>query len=72
MFEPEVFPKQMHCIVESNCDIVGIFRRPPQSVGAPIVIRGPGNFSPLAVPSLLACLQHLDVSDYGPFKSYCI
>ena len=28
MFEPEVFRKQMHCIEESACNIVGIFRRP--------------------------------------------
>jgi len=30
MFEPGVFRKQMHCIEESTCDIVGTFRRPPQ------------------------------------------
>jgi len=30
MLEPEVFQKQMHCIKESTCDIVGTFRRPPQ------------------------------------------
>jgi len=34
----------MYCIEESACDIVGTF-------GAPIVIRRPGNFTPL-VPSL--------------------
>jgi len=28
MLEPEVFRKQMHCIEESTCDIVGTFRRP--------------------------------------------
>jgi len=28
MLEPEVFPKQMYCIEESTCDIVGLFRRP--------------------------------------------
>jgi len=28
MFEPEVFRKQMYCIEESTCDIVGPFRRP--------------------------------------------
>ena len=28
MFEFEVFRKQMHCIEESTCDIVGAFRRP--------------------------------------------
>jgi len=30
MFEPEVFRKQMSCVEESGCDIVGTFRRPPQ------------------------------------------
>jgi len=30
MFEPEVFRKQMNCMEESTCDIVGTFRRPPQ------------------------------------------
>jgi len=48
MFEPEVFWKQMYCIEESICDIVGTFRRPPQSFGASVVIRRPGNCSSLA------------------------
>jgi len=26
MFEPEVFQKQMYCVEESTCDIVGTFR----------------------------------------------
>jgi len=30
MFEPEVFRKQMFSIEESTCDIVRIFRCPPQ------------------------------------------
>jgi len=34
MFEFEVFRKQMYCIEESTCDIVGSFWRPPQSFGA--------------------------------------
>ena len=29
-FEPEVFRQQIYCIEESNCDIVGTFRRRPQ------------------------------------------
>jgi len=41
MFEPEVFRKQMYCIEESTCDIVGTFRRHSQSFGAPIVIWRP-------------------------------
>jgi len=47
MFEPEVFRKQMYCVEESTCDIVGTFRRPPQWFGAPMVIRRPGNCVPL-------------------------
>ena len=35
MFEPEVFRKQMFCIEESTCDVVGTLRRPSQSFGAP-------------------------------------
>jgi len=35
MFELEVFRKQMYCIQESNCDIVGTFRRPSRSDSAP-------------------------------------
>jgi len=44
-------------IEESTCDIVGTFRRPTQSSGAPIVIRRPGNctpFAPLATPLIIA------------------
>jgi len=53
MFEPEVFRKQMHCIEESICDIVGTFQ-PPHGYAAPtavirppIVIRRPGNCASL-------------------------
>jgi len=28
VFEPEIFRKQMHCIGESTCNIVGTFRPP--------------------------------------------
>jgi len=34
MFEPEIFRKQIYCIEKSTCDIVGTFRRHPQSFGA--------------------------------------
>ena len=43
IFEPEVFRKQMYCIEESACDIVGIFWRPrsisalPEWVVAPVI-----------------------------------
>ena len=41
MFEHQVFWKQMYCIEESICDIIGTFRRPP-------VIRRQGHWVPLA------------------------
>jgi len=34
MFATEVFRKQMYCIEECTCDIVGTFRH-PESFGAP-------------------------------------
>jgi len=48
MFEIEIFRKQMHCIEESTCDMVGTFLRPPQCFGAPIVTLRPENCAPLA------------------------
>jgi len=52
IFEPEVFRKQMYCIEECTCDIIGIFWRPrshspPRSIQRPRVIRRPGNCAPL-------------------------
>jgi len=41
VFEPEIFRKHIYCIEESTCDIVGTFLHPPQSFGAPAVIRLP-------------------------------
>ena len=43
VFETEVFRKQMYCIEESTCDVVGTFCRPPQPFGVPIASRRPGN-----------------------------
>jgi len=34
VFEPELFRKQIYCIEESTCDIVGTFQHPQQSFGA--------------------------------------
>jgi len=54
MFEPEVFRKQICCIEESTCDIVGTFRRPRSHSAPPAVIWlphgnwAPGELSPLA------------------------
>jgi len=50
IFEPEIFRKQMYFIEESICDIVGTFWRPPQSFGAPAMIRRLGNCAPLVTP----------------------
>ena len=50
MFEPEVFRKQMPCIEESTCDIVGTFRCPPQSFAPPAVIQRPGYVPPIVTP----------------------
>jgi len=49
-FAPHLGPKQMYCIEGSTCDIVGPFRRPTKWVGAPMVIRRPGNCAPLDPP----------------------
>jgi len=46
MFEPELFRKQMYCIEESTCDIVGTFQRPPQSFGAHRSDAAPGELCP--------------------------
>ena len=55
VFETEFFRKQMYCIEESTCDIVGTFRRPPQWFGVPIVTRRLGNWAPLVTP-LVKCV----------------
>jgi len=43
MFGPELFRKQMYCIEESTCDILGTFWRPRSD-------SAPGNCSTLAPP----------------------
>ena len=45
MFKSEVFRKQMYCIAENTCDIVGTSRRRPQWFCAPLMIRRPLNDS---------------------------
>ena len=47
MFEPEVFRKEIYCIEESTCDIVGTFRRPQQTFGALHSDLAPGELFPL-------------------------
>jgi len=52
LFEPEVFQKQMYCIEQSTCDIVGTFLVPTaQWFGAPILIHARGIVTPF-LPSL--------------------
>jgi len=59
MFEPELFRKQISCIEESACDIVGTCLHPRSHSTPPAVIRrphcelAPGELCPLA-PSLYA------------------
>ena len=48
MFETEVFRKQMFCVEESTCDIVGTFLCPPQWFCTPIVTWRLENCAPLA------------------------
>jgi len=50
MLEPEACRKQVYCIEEGICGFVGSFLRSPQSFGAPMVIRRPGNCAPFASP----------------------
>jgi len=61
MIESEVFRKQMYCIVESACDIVGLFD-PPAVILVSIVIQRPGNYSPMLPPSLRPCNTRIKVS----------
>jgi len=42
MFEPEVFRKQMYCIEESTCNIVGTFPNPPAIIQRPHCLSEPG------------------------------
>jgi len=46
--EPELFQKQIYCIEEITCDVVGTFRRPPQWIGARSIV-------PPLPPSLRPC-----------------
>ena len=43
MFEPEVFRKQVYCIEESTCDIVGTFQGPHSH-------QAPGELYPIFPP----------------------
>jgi len=40
MFEPELFRKQMYCIDESTCDVLGTFRSPSRD-GARVILAPP-------------------------------
>jgi len=51
LFEPEVCRKQMNCIEESTCDIVGTFRRPYSD-------SAPEKLCPPCPPSLRSWSQH--------------
>jgi len=62
-FEPVVFRKQMHCIEESTCDIVGTFRRLPQAFGTLMMIRRTGKCYPLL--PLLRLFVHFTMDLYS-------
>jgi len=53
MFEPEVFRKQIYCIEESTCGIVGLFSALHRD-SATHSDSGPGEFCP---PSLRPCVS---------------
>jgi len=48
MFEPEFFRKQIYCVEESTCDIVGTFWRPPAVIRHPHIDLAPGKYAPLS------------------------
>jgi len=54
MFEPEIVPKQMCCIEESTCDIVGTFRSPRSDSAR-------GKLCPPFSPSLRPCVHGTDM-----------
>ena len=56
MVESEFFRRQIYCIEESTCDIVGTFRRLQQWFSAPKGNWRPKNCAPLP-PSLRPCCQ---------------
>ena len=66
MVKSEFFRRQIYRIEESTCDIVGTFRRLPQSFGAPAVIQRPHSelvLGELCPPSLHPCGQpNMDVT----------
>jgi len=57
----------MYCIEESNCDIVGIFRRPPQPFEVlcndfvPFSDSAPGDCAPLFPPRYAPGCSHINV-----------
>jgi len=51
MFEPEIFRKQMYCIEESICDVVGTLWRLIGLYGAPFGARG------IVPPCPLSCTR---------------
>jgi len=59
MFISEVFLKQMYCIAESTCDIVGAFWRPSRSFGAR---RISPPLAPLVTPLTVPPVEYLERS----------
>jgi len=74
MIKSEFFRRQIYCIEESNCDIVGTFlfgasssnAAPLQWFSAPIVNWRPGNCAPLATPRYApACTKRQSSYPHG-------
>jgi len=69
IFETEIFRKQICCIEESTCDIVGTFRRPCSHSVPPAVIwrprsdSAPGELSPPWPPVVTPLMQCMPYSD---------
>ena len=66
MFEREVFRKQMYCIEESTCDIVGIFQRSPQWFGARRIVPP---LAPLARDDNYSSAENSDPENIQIFES---
>jgi len=73
MFKPEVFRKQIHCIEESACDIVGDFSTLPAVIRCPNSDSAPGELCPpcpLVTPWALSQVLNLATIYVKTFVSF--
>jgi len=68
MFANEFFRKQMYCIEDSTCDVVGTFGafRSDSAPPSPTVIRRPGDRSPLPLTGEQIFATFMDINEHGP------